>query len=671
MVKPHLLRTRLEWHRVIAPDKEMKLMYGTEATFHVASDGSDTNSGTEQTPLATVEEAVRRTRKVKAGKKRIVVREGTYYDVNIVLKPEDSGLTIEAAEGEHPVLYGGLPVTAWERQGDFYCAPLEGVKDRTRDFRVIEADGQLRQRARLPEKGAFTHLNEFSVRWRSSTAGGWARKPTEEELMTLRYQGDDLGPWLNVDNAELTIYHEWDESLVGLKSLDAQGKVAHFANSPGHPPGAFAGRNENAKTYVVWNVKEGMKQPGQWYLDRANERLVYWPLSSEDMSSIHVVAPSQEHVVQMEQGVRDICVKGLTFSCTATRLETGGYAASKISGAIAGSDVQNVVFENIAVRHTGGWAFRVSGRDVSFRGCRIHHVGAGAIGFSGERCEISRNVMYDIGLVHPSAVAIMGGGSSNRVEHNEIYNAPYCGINNVGNNSAVRGNLIHNIKTFMRDGGAIYCFGARNVIVSGNVVFSDPRKGINVRAYYLDETSENSRVENNLAVNTYAPMLSHMTKNCLYINNIFIDSGEQIISCSNTSCLTFDRNILVAERIVFSAPRGNPEELIPSYELSDAMKPYTYADGITSMKNNIFFSKSNEITFRELLHYATISKFDLEPQEGTLFVEPLMKNPGTGDFSFRSESPAPSLGIKPLAFDDVGCTGSFFQLLAEYYHLHK
>jgi hypothetical protein len=643
-------------------------MHGTEVAFYVAPDGSDANSGTERMPLGTVEEAVRRTRTVKTGKKRIIVREGTYYDVSIVLKREDSGLTIEAAEGGHPVLYGGLPVTAWEREGDFYCAPLEDVEDRTRDFRIIEVDGQFRQRARLPEDGAFTHLNEFDVRWRSSTAGGWARKPTEEELTILKYQGDDLGSWVDVNNAELTIYHEWDESLVGLKELDAQRRVVHFANPPGHPPGAFAGRNENAKTYVVWNVKEGMKQPGQWYLDRTNERLVYWPLPSEDMSSIHVVVPSQEHVVGMEQGVRDIRFKGLTFSCTTSRLVTGGYAAGRISGAITGNDVQNIVFESITVRHTGGWAFRVSGKDINFIGCHIYHVGAGAIGFGGERCRASRNTMHDIGLVHPSAVALMGNGSNNTVEYNEIYNAPYCGINNVGNDSVVKGNLIHNIKTFMRDGGAIYCFGAKNVTISGNAIFSDPRKGINVRAYYLDETSENSRVENNLAVNTHAPMLSHMTKSCSYTNNVFIDNGEQLISCSNTFGLTFDRNILVAEQIIFSAPRGNPEGRVPSYEVSDVMKPYTYADGITSMKNNIFFSRSDGIRFRELLHYATIDEFDLEPQEGTLFVEPFMRDPGNGDFSFKPESSAPSLGIKSLSLDDAGCTGSFLRLLEEYYH---
>ena len=35
------------------------------------------------------------------------VRGGTYYDVSLVLEPADSGIEIDVAPGETPVLYGG------------------------------------------------------------------------------------------------------------------------------------------------------------------------------------------------------------------------------------------------------------------------------------------------------------------------------------------------------------------------------------------------------------------------------------------------------------------------------------------------------------------------------------------------------------------------------------
>ena len=36
----------------------------------------------------------------------------------------------------------------------------------------------------------------------------------QEELNTLTYRPEDLGAWLDARNAEVTVYHMWDESVV-------------------------------------------------------------------------------------------------------------------------------------------------------------------------------------------------------------------------------------------------------------------------------------------------------------------------------------------------------------------------------------------------------------------------------------------------------------------------
>ena len=50
----------------------------------------------------------------------------------------------------------------------------------------------------------------------STTGGGWQRRPTHEELTTLQYRTGDLGDWLETTNAEITVFHMWDESCVGV-----------------------------------------------------------------------------------------------------------------------------------------------------------------------------------------------------------------------------------------------------------------------------------------------------------------------------------------------------------------------------------------------------------------------------------------------------------------------
>ena len=268
--------------------------------YYVAPDGSDNNVGTQRSPFKTIMRARDAARDEQSERpKKIVLRGGIYYDVEVVLAPADSGLTIEAAPGEKPVLYGGRQVTNWEKDGDFYAAKLDGVREGDWDFRALVVNDELKSRARLPETGAFTHNSLFDVRWMSTTAGGWQRKPTTEELTTMKYKKGDLGTWLDVKNAELTIFHAWDESVVGLKSLDDENQMVTFSTPSGHPPGAFGNWMPKARTYIVWNVREGMHEPGQWYLDRTEGKVVYWPVPGEDIMKSNVVAPTKANLLPL------------------------------------------------------------------------------------------------------------------------------------------------------------------------------------------------------------------------------------------------------------------------------------------------------------------------------------------------------------------------------------
>lgn len=72
-----------------------------------AEHGSDSNSGTLQSPLRTVHAALALTRS-KDGNSTIVLRAGTYYlQDTITLTPSDNGLSIVNYAGEAPVLSGG------------------------------------------------------------------------------------------------------------------------------------------------------------------------------------------------------------------------------------------------------------------------------------------------------------------------------------------------------------------------------------------------------------------------------------------------------------------------------------------------------------------------------------------------------------------------------------
>ena len=335
-----------------------------QTTWHVSTAGNNAWSGQldkpnaagTDGPLASLERAVAASRQEPAGQKRqVVMHDGEYFhEQPIELGPADSGLEIAAAADATVVIYGGRQIGNWHRDGDtLWSADLPAVKDGQWDFRLLVVNDRLCPRARLPQQDTFTHQSVFDVPWMSTTGGGWKRSPTPAELTTLKYRTEDLGAWLEVRNAEVTVYHMWDESVVGVSGHDVANQCLTFSTPCGHPPGAFG-----VKKYVVWNIREGLTRPGQWYLDRATGKVVYWPLPGEDMQTAHVLAPTVESLFrvrgQAQQPVRDVTIRGLILSVTNTPLVTGGFGAGNFPGAVELLHVENTRVADLEIKNVAG-----------------------------------------------------------------------------------------------------------------------------------------------------------------------------------------------------------------------------------------------------------------------------------------------------------------------------
>jgi hypothetical protein len=148
-----------------------------------------------------------------------------------------------------------------------------------------------------------------------AVAGHWERQPTREELTTMPYDPKDIPATLDVRNAEVRLYHMWAESLVGVATNDTQRHALILSSEPAWPPGAL-----NRRKYVIYNTREGMTHPGQWYLDRTAGRLVYWPRAGEDMAKMKIIAPTTERVISLagkrDKPVQRITLRGLSVQVT-------------------------------------------------------------------------------------------------------------------------------------------------------------------------------------------------------------------------------------------------------------------------------------------------------------------------------------------------------------------
>ena len=106
-----------------APDTQVSRIW-------VSPDGDDAAQGTQEAPFASLQKALEHVRQLRAtadestfGEIHIILKGGIYrLSKTLVLTPEDSGTPssptiIEAAEGENPILSGGIRVCNWTTAG--------------------------------------------------------------------------------------------------------------------------------------------------------------------------------------------------------------------------------------------------------------------------------------------------------------------------------------------------------------------------------------------------------------------------------------------------------------------------------------------------------------------------------------------------------------------------
>jgi hypothetical protein len=521
----------------------------TGKTFIVAPGGSDNNPGTMPQPFATLEAARDAARKIENGNHRIIVLPGEYYLTRpFELDSRDNGLTIEADTSGIATLYGGTLVTGWRRDGDkFWCADLPGVKEGTWDFRALVVNGRMPGRARIPVEGTFINKSVFDGAW-FGIGGQWTRNPTKDDLTKMLYDPKDIPETLDTKNAEVRVYHSWNESLVGVAGNDIQHHELIFSSPTVYPPGFVSW----GRKYLIYNTREGMTKPGQWYLDRTNGRLVYWPLEGEDMTKAKIIAPKMESVISIkgdpDKKAENITIRGLKLQSTGIPLKPAGEGGDSFKGGLSIIYAYNSVIEGLEISNVGGVG--ISAKQMTscrIINCHIHSTGATGLTFSGDNIFLANNRIHNAGIYYPSAVGISAGGSNNHIYRNEIHDIPYCGMTIGRINILVEENLIYRVMLEMHDGAAIYAYGASNCIYRGNVArdIKVSGNGEGVSSYYLDEGSHDCIVENNVSINVERPTHNYIARDNIVRNNYFISDEDMNLSFPLSANYTFEDNTVI------------------------------------------------------------------------------------------------------------------------------
>jgi hypothetical protein len=305
------------------------------ADIYVSPNGSDTNPGTSQRPLATINMALRKARELRrlndpsvAQGVHIILQDGVYaLSEPVFVRPEDSGTPtsptiIEAAPGAHPVFSGGVAVTGWRKagkiaglpaaaQGKVWVADAPMLGGRLMDFRQLWVNEKKAVRARDRNADSMNRI----LSWNHPTEQCWIPNPK-------------AGGWEKAIGTEMVIHQWWAIAILRIKSVMVKGDSAllsfHQPESriqSEHPwPAPWISKKTGNSAFFLTNAIQFLDEPGEWFLDMQNRRVIYWPRNGEDLRNANVVAPALQNLLRVEgtpdYPVSHVYFKGIDFKYT-------------------------------------------------------------------------------------------------------------------------------------------------------------------------------------------------------------------------------------------------------------------------------------------------------------------------------------------------------------------
>jgi parallel beta-helix repeat protein len=606
-------------------------------------------AGPIKTLLAARDEARAQRSSGSTGPITITVRAGTYFlPETLTLGPEDSDTIWEAAHGEHPIISGGRTISGWTKtSGAAWTADAPGPY-----FHQLFINGSRATRARTPNDGFF-HVE----------GSGTPDKPLQ-----LHFQGNDIKQeWANQPDVEVVGSMVWSDFRSPITTVDPQAHLATLAATQGTA-------NEANARYFIENTPDALDAPGEWYLDRATQKVSYIPRRGENMQQAQAVAAGLEHLVLLqgkpETGalVRNIIFRGLTFEHADWNIGPQGYldpqAGMPASSSVAAVGAINLRVERCTFAHSGGYALELGrgSKQNQILANEFYDLGAGAIkvGEPDQRRNpaqqnndnvIADNQIHDLGFVYAAGIGIwILQSAHNQIIHNHVHDLYYTAISvgwtwgygqNQSSGNLIAFNHLHAIgKDVLSDMGAIYTLGVQpGTVIQNNLIHDVSSFNYGGWGIYLDEGSSDILAEDNVVYNCKsAGFHQHYGRENILRNNIFAFNREHQLMRTRSE-----------QHISFTL-----ENNIVYFDQGDLLGA-NWADGTFILRNNLYYdARGKEVYFTD----KSFADWKASGQDqGSRIADPRFVNAKKFDFRLRPQSPALQMGFHPIDMTTVGPRG--------------
>ncbi len=652
----------------------------------VSPDGNDGNPGTLEAPLKTIEKAKETLKNTDSdGTVTVWFREGTYtIKDTLEFTSEDRNDVLYRSYPDEKVVFSG----AKEISGSWQETTINGVNAFVTDmpvksdddyFRSLFKDGKRLSRSNYPKTGVFKVSGEPLA---DESIPGSHAPDFFTHALAFYADKNDILEFKNPNDIDVRIMHFWRDDLLPIHSVNTEtGRIQTTK------PSAMRIRVDD--NYIFENVKEALSLPGEWYLDRSEEKLYYIPQVGDTLENTVLYAGINEQLISLN-GAANISFQGINFENTDWNHVDGTHtgkafapshpmyqtieygadhpqAAYEVPAAIniiasSGINFTDCRFENISYTAV---KFDKASENCDVTSCMFNEIGANAVFIHGDfvvpattkninitDCHISR-----YGRIFNNAIGILLTHAIDcDLTNNEIHDGWYTGISvgwnwgysdNSTNNIKICDNLIYDIGNgWLSDMGAIYTLGNQpDTVISGNVIYNvgcdEGRYGYGGWGVYLDEGSSGILVENNLVYDCSSETFhQHYGRDNVVRNNIFAFGGEGaflITKKEDHNSLTLTNNILVVDNALIHPFVPKKDQFVDD---SNLYWDYTNGGNVYSGDSLSFFERMTLVIMTAKGYY-----------NNAVYADPLFKDAANRDFTLAQNSPALETGFKPFEYN--------------------
>ncbi|MBD0830610.1 PDZ domain-containing protein [Aestuariibaculum sediminum] len=423
--------------------------------IYVSVAGSDSNSGTKDSPVQTITQALKIAKSIKTKSNNsitIMVKSGDYHLTEpLVITPELNDLSIVGEfKGQVKIKGSKVIATHWKRFDENIW-----VTDLTDDidFNQLFVNGEKQILARFP------NYDENEKYWQGYSADATSK----ERIMSWKnpvggfIHGMHSGRWGGFHYQITNVTEDGELNLSG----------GHQNNRPSDMHPEFR---------MVENIFEELDSENEWYYNSKEKKLYLWPSEKTNLNASIIEASTLKHLIEIkgniENPVEHITIENLIFEHT-QRTFMEPYDPLLRSdwtiyrgGTITLDGSAHCMINNCEFTNLGGNVIFVNGynREHTFKGNHIYNCGASAISFVGDASSV-RSPSFQYGEFVPAKDMDTVKGPAN-----ELYPAK-CMVEN---------NLIYRIGRVEKQVAGVQISMAMKIHVKNNSIYDVPRAGINV-----------------------------------------------------------------------------------------------------------------------------------------------------------------------------------------------